>query len=262
MEIFLINAIIGGIAIAIISGILGSFVLWRNMSYFGDALSHSSLLGITVAILSGVNFTLAILFISIIFAIAFNQNSSRYANDTILGILSYTALSLAIILTSYSKIKIDLMAYLFGDILAINNSDIWQLIFCAIFIITCLYLSWSKLILLSISEELLQTERVNIKQVKLGFALILAIFVAVAFKIVGILLITAMLIIPAAGALAISRQPLQMILFSIVIGCISVIGGLTASLIFDFPTGPSIIITSFCCLIITNIANYLSSKFN
>ena len=253
MEIFLINALIGGIAIAIISGALGSFVLWKNMAYFGDALSHSALLGVAIAVLLGINPSLAVMLIASLFALIFNQNKIRYSSDTILGILSYSALSLAIIIASYNKIKMDLMGYLFGDILAINNNDIICLILGMIFVLFWLYHNWSKLVLLSISEELLQAEGVDVKKLKLAFTLILALFVAIAFKIVGILLITAMLIIPAATALSISRTPLQMVIFSMLIGSITVIGGITAAIIFDFPTGPSIILVSACGFLLTNI---------
>ncbi len=254
---FLINAIIGGLGIAIIAGILGSFVLWQNMAYFGDALSHSALLGVTIGVLLDLNLSLAVALIAIVFAFCFNNNKIRYSNDTTLGILSYSALSLAIIISSYNRIKMDLMGYLFGDILAINLNDLCCLSFCVIFISLWVYYNWSKLVLLSVSPELLQAEGVNINRLKLSFTLILALFVAVAFKIVGILLITAMLIIPAASALSISRTPLQMVLYSIIIGIIGVIIGMVAAIFFDLPTGPSIILSSSSCLLATNITRLI-----
>lgn len=253
LDQFLINAIIGGLSIAIIAGMLGSFVLWKNMAYFGDALSHSALLGVTIGILFDLNLSLAVILIAAVFAFVFNHNKIRYSSDTTLGILSYSALSLAIILASYNRIKIDLVSYLFGDILAINLNDIYCLILCAIFISLWIYYNWAKLILLSISEELLQAEGVNVKRLKLSFTLILALFVAIAFKIVGILLITAMLIIPAASALSISRTPLQMVIYSMIIGCIAVLGGIIAAVNFDLPTGPAIILTALGCFLLLNI---------
>jgi zinc transport system permease protein len=250
---FLLNAIIGGLSIAIIAGMLGSFVLWQKMAYFGDALSHSALLGVTIGILLGINLSLAVALTAIVFAIAFNHNKLRYSSDTTLGVLSYSSLSLSIIIASYSNIKMDLMGYLFGDILVINTNDIYCLIIAAIFISVWIYYYWSKLILLCISPELLQAEGVNIHYLKLSFTMILALFVAIAFKIVGILLITAMLIIPAASALSISRTPWQMVFFAMLIGCITVITGVIAAVFFDLPTGPSIILASSCCLILTNL---------
>ena len=253
LDQFLINAIIGGLGIAVIAGILGSFVLWKNMAYFGDALSHSALLGVTIGILLDINLSLAVILISAVFALAFNHNKIRYSSDTTLGILSYSALSIAIILASYNKIKIDLVSYLFGDILAIDFNDIYCLALCIIFIFLWIYYNWSKLILLSISEELLQAEGINVQMLKLSLSLILALFVAIAFKIVGILLITAMLIIPAASALSISRSPIQMVIYSILIGCIAVISGIIAAITFDLPAGPSIIVAALICFLSLNI---------
>ncbi len=258
-ESFVINAIIGGIGIAIIAGILGSFILWKNMAYFGDALSHSALLGITIGILFNLNLYLAVALLAIIFSIAFNHNKIRYSSDTTLGILSYSALSLAIILASYNRLKMDLMGYLFGDILVINIEDIYLLGLCLFVVFLWLYYSWSKLILFSISEELLQAEGVNVQLVRLGLTMILALFIAISFKIVGVLLITAMLIIPAAAALSVSRTPLQMIVYAVAIGCISVLGGVAMAIYIDLPTGPSIVMASLGCFIITNIVRLARS---
>lgn len=259
LEVFLINATIGGVGIAIISGILGSFVLWKNMTYFGDALSHSALLGVTIGILFNINLALAVALIAIIFALAFNHNRFRYSSDTTLGILSYSALSLAIILASFSKLKMDLMGYLFGDILVINIKDIYLLVICMCVVLIWLCFNWSKLILFCVSEELLQAEGVNTRIIKLCFTMILALFIAISFKIVGVLLITAMLIIPAAGALSISRTPLQMIICSVIIGCISVLGGISSAVALDLPSGPTIVMMSLGCFIFTNILRLLRS---
>lgn len=258
-EPFLINAVIGGIGIAIIAGILGAFVLWKNMTYFGDALSHSALLGVTIGILFNVNLSLAVALIAIIFALAFNHNKFRYSSDTTLGILSYSALSLAIILASYSKLKMDLMGYLFGDILVINIKDISLLIICICVVLCWIYFSWSKLILFCVSEELLQVEGVSSRLIKLCFTMILALFIAISFKIVGVLLITAMLIIPAASALSISRSPLQMIIYSVVIGCVSVAGGIFLAVGLDLPSGPTIVMISLGFFILTNIVRLIRS---
>ena len=256
---FIINALIGGLSIAIMAGLLGSFVLWKNMAYFGDALSHSALLGITIGILCNINLNIAILLIATVFAIIFSYNKSNYSSDTTLGILSYSSLSLAVILASSSKINIDLMSYLFGDILAINFTDICYLLLCSIIMAIWFYYNWSKLVLMSISTELLQAEGINIKRLKLSFSIILALFVAISFKIVGVFLITAMLIIPAASSLAISKSPMQMVIHSIIIGCLSVIIGITTAILFDFPTGPSIVLSSLSLFILSNISKTIKS---
>lgn len=258
-ESFIINAIIGGLGIAIIAGVLGSFVLWRNMAYFGDALSHSALLGVSIGILLNLNLSFAVILIAIIFALCLSYNKFRYSNDTTLGILSYSSLSFAIILASFNKIKLDLVSYLFGDVLAINLTDIYYLASCLILISIWLYKNWSKLILLSISEELLQADGINSQKLKLKFTLILSLFIAISFKIVGVLLITAMLIIPAASALCISRTPLQMVSYSVIIGCISVLLGISSAVQYDIPTGPAIVIAALLIFITTNATKHLET---
>lgn len=250
---FLINALIGGLCIATLSGLLGSFVLWKKMSYFGDALSHSALLGITIAILFNINITLGILIVAVLFAYLFSSNKSFYSSDTTLGIISYSSLSLAIIISSTAKINIDLMGYLFGDILAINLTDIYLLSFCLIFSFYWFYINWSKLILMSISSELLQVEGIDPQKIKLQFTLILSFFVAISFKIVGLFLITAMLIIPSATSLSISKSPLSMVVFSILVGYIAVIFGIILALYCDYPTGPSIILVALCLFTLSNV---------
>lgn len=257
---FIINAVLGGLVMAIISGILGSFVLWKNMAYFGDALSHSSLLGVTIGILFNLNLYVAVILLAILFACTFNHSRFRYSSDTTLGIISYTALALSIIIASSNKIKIDLMSYLFGDILVINNNDIFCLLGCLVITLFWTYRNWSNLILFSISEELLQAEGKNLSWVRFSFSVILALFVAISFKIVGMLLVTAMLIIPAAAALCVSKSPLQMVLNAIIIGCASVIGGIVIAFAFNSPTGPAIIIASFFSLLFTNTFKIIASR--
>lgn len=253
IDFFVINALIGGFGIAILAGALGCFVIWRNMSYFGDALSHSAMLGVSIGLLLNINLFLAVIGIAIIFALLLSYGNFRYSNDTVLGILSYSFLSLAIILASYNHIKLDLMSYLFGDILIINNNDLLFLGICFITIISWLYFNWSNLVLLSISEDLLHAEGVNTKFLKIKFVLILSGFIAISFKIVGVLLITAMLIIPSASAFVFSRTPLQMIINGAIIGCLSILGGMYSAIQYDLPTGPAIIIVSVLLLLCSNI---------
>lgn len=253
-EFFIImNAVAGGLGIAIISGLLGSFMLWRGMSYFGDALAHSSLLGVTIGVLYNLNITLSVFLVSIAFAVAFSQNLKRYTSDVMLGILSYSALSLAILIASYHKVRMNFMDYLFGDILAINFYDIIYLIICSLVIIIWFYYNWGSILLYSLNEELYQAEAGSPKKLKLGFTLVLALFVATAFKIVGVLLITAMLILPSASAVIISSKPEEMIKNAIIIGVINVMLGIAIAVTLDLPTGPSIIITALILFIVVNV---------
>lgn len=258
-ESFLINSVIGGFGVAAIAGILGSFVLWKNMTYFGDALSHSALLGITFGILLNINLPCAVAIIALTFALSFSYNNFKYSSDTTLGILSYSSISFAIILGTLNHLKMDLMGYLFGDILAITTLDIYYLITYVTIGLTWMYFNWNKMILYCISEEILQSEGADVKSIKLNFTIILALFIAVSFKIVGIFLITALLILPPAVALPLSRTPLQMISGSIIIGSISILGGVYLASNHNFPTGPAVIIISLGCFGLTNLLRFIRS---
>jgi zinc transport system permease protein len=258
IDIFVASAFTGGIFVALIAGILGPFVIWNNMSYFGDALSHSSLLGVTLGVMLNVNLTLAIGVVAIAFAVFFSRNEGKYSNDTTLGILAYSALSLAIIIASVEKINIDLMGFLFGDILTVNNQDIIYLVSSSFIILFWVWKNWSKLVYMSACPELLKAEGIDVQKLKLSFSLVLALFVTISFKIVGILLITAMLILPAACALSISRSPFNMVINSCIIGCFSVLSGIYIAFRYDIPTGPTIIGVSFLSFLV--IAMYHRSR--
>lgn len=245
--------LLGGILVAIIAAILGPFVIWNNMSYFGDALSHSSLLGVTIGILFNINIMVTIIFVSLFFAFLFSNNQKKYSNDSTLAIITFCAVSLSVIIASVNHLKIDLMGLLFGDILTIDQTDIYYLLASLIIILFWFRKNSSLLIFMSICPDLLKAEGGNIKYIKLSFSLVLSLFVAISFKIVGILMITAMLILPASSALSISRSPFQMIRNSIIIACISTIIGIYSSFKFDTPMSPSIIVTSFIFFLVTTI---------
>lgn len=253
LDSFIITSLTGGLIVAALSGLLGSFTLWKNMAYFGDSLSHTALLGVTIGVLLNINISIAVTFVALIFALIFTININRYSNDTILGIISYSSLALALIINSIFKIKVDLLGYLFGDILAINASDIIYLVGCGAVIFLWVCLNWHSLLMLSLSEEYLHTSGGNAKRIKLEFSLILAIFIAISFKIVGIFLIIALLVIPAATALCFSKSPLQMIKYSILFACLSCISGLISSFYINTPTGPTIILASSIFFVFANI---------
>lgn len=257
LDSFIIISLLGGLIISALSGLLGSFTLWKNMAYFGDSLSHTALLGITFGLLLNINTLIAVTLISLIFAFIFTLNVNRYTHDTILGIISYTSLSFALLINSIFKIKVDLIGYLFGDILAVSLTDLLYLMGCALIICLWIYLNWSSLLMLCLSEEYLHTSGGNTKKIKLEFSIILALFISISFKIVGIFLIIAMLIIPAATASNISKSPLMMIRNSVLMGCLACITGIIGSFYFNSPTGPTIILAASFYFILINIIRSL-----
>jgi zinc transport system permease protein len=252
MELFLINAIIGGIGASLLTSMLGNIILWKKMSYFGDALSHSSFLGISISLAMQINPILGPLIISIFFSISLMKLKTKLDNDTSLGILAQSSLALAVIIVSFSpNIRVDLIGYLFGDILTITSSDLY--IIYVTFIIEAIWIAfnWRKLVLMCTDKNLAKAAGINTNFIELQLTIIMSITVVVCIKIVGALLITAMLVMPAAAAKNIAKSPLSMLFYSILLGILSVLLGIYGSIFFNSPTGPSIIIASLAILCIS-----------
>lgn len=258
---FLFPIFLTGILIILPSSFLGSFVLWRRMSYYGDSLAHSSILGIAIGIIAGINSQIAIFCFALLFSVIFTKKNKSFSNDTILGILSYANLACALIIVSFAKIKIDLMGYLFGDLLLASYEDALKIFLFDLVLCFWLKKNFSKLIQLCISEEILQTDGVNVSKLNLQLVMFLSFFIATSFKIVGALLIGALMIIPCAAAQKISKRPFEMMINSLLISAISFILGLLIALKFDLPTSPSIIICSTGILLIVNmLAKLIASE--
>jgi len=244
MDDFLLRALAAGLGLSVISGPLGVFVVWLRMAYFGDTLAHSALLGIALGLLLDVDLQLSVLLLALFIAAALLvlQQRSALASDTLLGILAHGSLAIGLVAISFrDDVRVDLLAYLFGDILAVSSRDVLWIWAGALLSLVALLSIWRPLLNLSVHAELAAVEGVKVARVKLTFMLLVALVIAVAIKLVGVLLITALLIIPAATAQRVSRGPEQMALIATLIGATAVILGLTASLLFDTPAGPSIV---------------------
>ncbi len=244
MDDFLVRALIAGLGVALVAGPLGAFVVWRRMAYFGDALSHSALLGVGLGLLLGMNVNLGIVAVAAGMALllVLLQHQGRLATDTLLGILAHSALSLGLVALSMMEgVRVDLMGYLFGDILAVTRTDLAWVVGGAGLVLALLVAIWRPLLAITLHEELARVEGVAVLWVRLAFMLLIALVIAVAMKIVGILLITSLLIIPAATGRRFARTPEQMAVAGSLVGCCAVAGGLWGSLRWDTPAGPSIV---------------------
>lgn len=245
MPDFLLNALLAGLALAIVAGPLGSFVVWRRMAYFGDTLSHAALLGLALGLLLEVNPTLAVTFGCLLLAVLLGslQQRLKLASDTLLGILAPTTLALGLVVLSFmSDVRVDLLGYLFGDLLAVSPTDLLWILGGSALVMLVLTLLWRPLLAITVHEELAQVEGLPVGVLRLVLMLLIAIVIAVAMKIVGVLLITSLLIIPAAAAQRHSRTPEQMALVASLLGVLAVCGGLALSWFKDTPAGPSIVV--------------------
>ena len=259
LDSFLVRAALAGIGMALAAAPLGCFVVWRRMAYFGDATAHAAILGICLGLALSLPITLGILISSVIMAIfvAGFQNKG-YASDTILGVASHSALAFGLVVaTLFQDIRIDLMAYLVGDILTVGTSDLMLIWGGAGMVIGLLVWRWSALITATLNQELAFACGIDPKREQMILSLALAVVVAVAIKIVGVLLIVAMLIIPPATARIWSTTPERMAIFSAILGIMSALGGLYLSFSFDTPTGPTIICLASTLFIFANLLTVL-----
>jgi zinc transport system permease protein len=250
LDDFFLRALLGGLGVALVAGPFGSFVVWRRLAYFGDTLAHSALLGIAFGFLLQINLTLGILVICQLLAVLlfFGQRQKLLASDTLLGIFSHGALSLGLVALAFMEnVRVDLVAYLFGDILAIGPADLgW--IFCGGGLaLAGLLRLWKPLLAITIHEDLARVEGVPVDRINWAFLGLIALIVAVMMKVVGLLLVTALLIIPAATARRLAGSPELMAVLASVLGCIAVVGGLFGSYQWDTPAGPSIVVAA-CAL--------------
>ena len=244
---FFARALAGGIGIALATGPLGCFMVWRRMAYFGDSVAHSALLGVVLGIVLGIEPNAGIIIMCIALALLLHllQQQRRLATDTLLGILAHGALALGLVGISFLEgVRVDLMSYLFGDILAVTGRDLLWIWGGGGAVLVATALIWRPLLAITVHEELARAEGVRVGLVRLVFTLLIALAVAIAMKIIGLILIVALLIIPAATARMLARSPEQMALLASLIGAAAVAGGLHASLAWDTPSGPSIVVAA------------------
>ncbi len=247
MPEFLLNALLAGLALALVAGPLGSFVVWRRMAYFGDTLSHSALFGVALGLLLDIHLGLAVLVGCVLLALALLalQQRQPLASDTVLGILAHSTLSLGLVTLSFmDSVRVDLMGYLFGDLLAVTTSDLLWILSGSSLVLLALFLLWRPLLALTVDEELASVEGVPTARLKLALMILMALVIGVAMKIVGVLLITSLLIIPAASAQRFARSPEQMALIASLLGVMAVSCGLALSWFLDTPAGPSIVVSA------------------
>lgn len=253
MPDFVLYALVAGIGVAIVMGATGVFVVWRRMAYFGDTMAHSALLGVSLGLLLSIQPVIGVALVVVIaaFALFWLERFRWLASDTALGMLAHGSLAVGLVVAStVPGLRIDLMSYLFGDILAIGRQDlIWIAAGVAITMLA-LGLIWRDLLAATVQADLAKAEGVPVGRVRLIFALLVALLIAAAMKIVGILLVTALLIIPAAAARRVSGSPEVMALVAALLGAISVGGGLGLSLWIDSPSGPSIVLAAIILFVL------------
>ena len=247
MSDFLLYALLAGLGVALVAGPLGCFVVWRRMAYFGDTLAHSALLGVALGVLLQINLSITVTAVPLLMALALVMLEQKgfLSLDTLLGILSHSALAAGLVIISLlPDVRIDLMSLLFGDLLSVSISDLWVIYGITLLVLALLVGLWRPLINITVNPELAAVEGTNVALVRTSLMLITALVIAIAMKIVGVLLITALLITPAATARRLSHTPEQMAIIASAIAMLSVLMGLSLSWYSDAPAGAAVVLCS------------------
>lgn len=254
LDDFFTRAMVAGIGVALIAGPLGCFIVWRRLAYFGDTLSHAALLGVAMALLLEINIMLAVFVVSVLVSVALLllQKRGALSSDSLLGLFAHSSLAIGLVVLAFMTwVRVDLMGFLFGDILSVSRADIAVVYGGGTLVLIGLAMVWRPLFAATVNPDLAAAEGVNTDRANLIFMLLMAAVIAIAMKVIGVLLISALLIIPAAAARRFASGPEQMALIATIIGIASVIGGLFGSLQWDTPSGPSIVVAAFVCFCIS-----------
>lgn len=243
LDDFYIRALLAGLGVALATGPLGCFVVWRRMAYFGDATAHAAILGVALALAFSFSVEAGVLAIALAVALIVAGLSDKgFGADTALGVVAHAGLALGLVALSMTPGRaINVEGLLFGEILAVGAGDLALIWGGGALVLALLIWRWNALVTATMSEEVAWAEGGNPRREQLVLMVALAVVVAMAIKVVGALLITAMLIIPAAAARPLVRTPEAMALFAVLIGAISVWLGLEFAWAADAPAGPSIV---------------------
>lgn len=265
LDDFFVRALVAGAGVAMVAGPLGCFVIWRRLAYFGDTLSHAALLGVAMAFLLEINITVAVFVVSAFVSVALLmlQKRASLSADALLGLLAHAALALGLVVLAFMTwVRIDLMGLLFGDILAVSKLDILVIYGGGALVLGVLAFIWKPLFAATVSREMAEAEGMKPDRANLVFMLLMASVIAISMKVVGVLLITAMLIIPAATARRFATGPEQMAFAAAILGIASVVAGLFGSLQWDTPSGPSIVVAAlaFFLFSLSPIARYFAKE--
>lgn len=256
MDDFLVRAVLAGVGLSLATGPLGAFVVWRRMAYFGDATAHAAILGVALALAFSMSITVGTLVVTVAVALSVSTLAGRgNSTDTILGVLAHSALAIGLVAISFVQgVRIDLSAFLFGDILTVGWVELGWIWCGATAVLTVLVWRWSGMLTATLNEELAASAGVDPLRERMILTLALAVVVALALKVVGALLIAAMLIVPAAAARGFARTPESMAVLAVGFGMMATLGGVVASFSFDTPAGPSIVVAAAAIYVVSLVA--------
>lgn len=253
MDDFLLRAMLAGIGVAVVAGPYGCILVWRRMAFFGTMLSHGAILGVALGIWIEINPWIAILLFCLAAALAFLslERTRLLAQDTLLAIVAHAGLALGLVLIAFQRAtRVDLMSYLFGDILAVSGADLWLVLAGGAAALATAVALWRAAVAAAVDEDLARIDGIRVTLINGAMTVMMALVIAGAIRLVGILLVVSLLIIPAAAARRFARTPETMAALASLIGALAVIAGLGGSAAWDTPAGPSIVVAASIAFVV------------
>ncbi|GAB4411105.1 MAG: metal ABC transporter permease [Thermodesulfovibrionales bacterium] len=242
---FMQRAFIAGTAMALFTGIISVFIVLRRVSFLGSGISHAAFGGVAIGFLAGINplLTALIYCIAVAFAIEVISARGKLAEDTAIGIFFSGSMAMGVVLIGLSKsYTVDLFGYLFGSILAISKEEACMTVIMAAAVIAIFAIIMKDLLFITFNEELAIVNGIPVRFIKALFLISMAIAIVIGIKVVGIILISALLVIPGATAKLLTRRFHSMLALSALIAVTSTISGLTVSYVYDLAPGGTIVI--------------------
>ncbi|MBC1435872.1 metal ABC transporter permease [Listeria rocourtiae] len=243
---FLQKALLTSVIVGVVSGVIGSFIILRGMSLMGDAISHAVLPGVAISYMLGINFFLGATAFGIVAAlgIGFVNQNSRIKNDTAIGIVFSSFFALGIIMISLAQSSTDLYHILFGNVLAVRSSDMWMTIGVGALVILLVALFYKELLVSSFDPTMAQSYGLKVRMLHYFLMTLLTLVTVASLQTVGIILVVAMLITPAATAYLLTNRLSIMLFLAAVFGAVSAVIGLYFSYMYNLASGASIVLAA------------------
>jgi zinc transport system permease protein len=254
LDDFLLRALFAGLIMVVIAAPMGCLMVWQRLAFLSDTLGHAAVMGVGLGLMLQIEPLYGVLAVAlvIVFSLSRVSHFNNALSETTLAIISHTGLAGGIILVGLLPAPtVNLEAILFGDLLATTRGDLLNLLLTTIVLLVLLLRYWRAFVAVSVSREIAQAEGIEVRRVQALMYVMIALLVAVMMKVMGVLLIAAMLVIPTSSARLFSRSPEQMVLISGLYGLAALGGGLTGSFQFDWQTGPAIVISATLLLLLT-----------
>jgi zinc transport system permease protein len=254
LDDFLIRAVLAGLIMVVIAAPMGCLMVWQRLAFLSDTLGHAAVLGVGLGLMLQLEPIFGVLAVALVIVFSLSRVSSFNSalSETTLAIISHTGLAGGIILVGLLPgPAVNLEAILFGDLLATTSADLLNLLLTTVLLLVLLLRHWRAFVAVSVSREIAQAEGIEVRRIQFLMYIMIALLVAVMMKVMGVLLIAAMLVIPTSSARLFSRSPEQMVYISGLYGLFALGGGITSSFHFDWQTGPAIVVSATVLLLLT-----------